>query len=116
MAYAERRSKLSGRSSDEVNSHDRGERCNAGRYRMTEQIGFVGLGIMGHAMARNLLKVGFDLMVWNRTASKAEDLVAAGAAMAKDLLTLAERSDVIVICVSDTPDAEAVLFGDDALF
>lgn len=83
---------------------------------MTEQIGFVGLGIMGHAMAQNLLKAGFDLTVWNRTASKAEDLVVAGAAMAKDLRTLAERSDVIVICVSDTPDAEAVLFGDDALF
>lgn len=83
---------------------------------MTEQIGFVGLGIMGHAMARNLLKAGLDLTVWNRTASKAEDLVVAGAAMAKDLQTLAEQSDVIVICVSDTPDAEAVLFGDDALF
>ena len=45
-------------------------------------IGFVGLGIMGHAMAGNLVRAGFDTVVWNRTPSKASDLVEMGAALA----------------------------------
>ena len=46
---------------------------------MTERIGYIGLGIMGRGMARNLLKAGFPLTVWNRTASRMDDLVAEGA-------------------------------------
>ena len=46
---------------------------------MAERIGFIGLGIMGHSMAANLLKAGHDLTVWNRTASRADDLVDQGA-------------------------------------
>lgn len=78
---------------------------------MDEHVGFIGLGIMGRGMAHNLLKAGFDLTVWNRTASKAEPLAAAGAEVASDPAALAARCGVIVICVSDTPDVEAVLFG-----
>ena len=47
---------------------------------MTERVGFIGLGIMGRGMARNLLKAGFPLTVWNRTASRMDELVAEGAA------------------------------------
>ncbi len=79
---------------------------------MGERVGFIGLGIMGTGMARNLLKAGFDLTVWNRTAAKAEALAAEGAHMAGSPAELASRCDVIVICVSDTPDVEAVVLGE----
>jgi len=78
---------------------------------MSEKVGFIGLGIMGAAMARNLLKAGFELGVWNRTAAKAEALGREGAAVAESPAALAAASDVVVICVSDTPDVEEVLFG-----
>jgi 3-hydroxyisobutyrate dehydrogenase-like beta-hydroxyacid dehydrogenase len=78
---------------------------------MGEKVGFLGMGIMGAAMARNLLKAGFDLAVWNRTAAKAEALGQEGAALAASPAELAADRDVVVICVSDTPDVEAVLFG-----
>jgi 3-hydroxyisobutyrate dehydrogenase len=80
-----------------------------------EKIGFVGLGIMGGGMARNLLKAGFPLTVWNRTASKAEPLVAAGAQAGASPAEVAARSDIIVTCVSDTPDLEAVILGENGL-
>ena len=75
-------------------------------------IGFIGLGIMGAAMSRNLLKAGFQLTVYNRTRAKCQALVDAGAAAANSPQEAAEVSDVIIVIVSDTPDVEAVLFGD----
>jgi 3-hydroxyisobutyrate dehydrogenase len=83
---------------------------------VSEQVGFIGLGIMGQGMARNLLKAGFDLTVWNRTASKADALAGEGATRASSPADLAARCDVIIICVSDTPDVEAVLFDDGGVF
>jgi 3-hydroxyisobutyrate dehydrogenase-like beta-hydroxyacid dehydrogenase len=82
---------------------------------MSEKVGFIGLGIMGLGMARNLLKAGFDLTVWNRTTSKAEALAAEGAKVANNPASLAARCDIIVVCVSDTPDVEQVLLGDDGV-
>lgn len=82
---------------------------------MSERAGFIGLGIMGSGMARNLLRAGFALTVWNRTASRAGDLVSEGAKLANDPLDLAAQCDVIVLCVSDTPDVEAVLFGENGV-
>ncbi|MCY3615442.1 MAG: NAD(P)-dependent oxidoreductase [Bacteroidetes bacterium] len=78
---------------------------------MKETIGFIGLGIMGSGMARNLLKAGFDVHVWNRTASRMAPLVSAGARGASDAAGVAAESDIIVICVSETQDVEEVLFG-----
>ena len=78
---------------------------------MPDKIGFIGLGIMGRGMAHNLLKAGFELTVWNRTASKMEPLVEAGAQAGQNPADVAAQSDVTVICVSDTPDVEAVLTG-----
>jgi 3-hydroxyisobutyrate dehydrogenase len=63
-------------------------------------------------MARNLLKAGFDLRVWNRTASRMDELAAEGAGTAPHPAALAEQCDLILVCVSDTPDVEAVLLGD----
>jgi 3-hydroxyisobutyrate dehydrogenase len=79
---------------------------------MAQQIGFIGLGIMGQGMAQNILKAGFPLTVWNRTARKAEALAQAGASVAGSPAELAAQCDVIVICVSDTPDVEAVMQGE----
>ncbi len=79
---------------------------------MAERIGFIGLGIMGQGMARNLLQAGFELRVWNRTAQKMEDLVAAGAFPAASPADLAAASDIIITCVSDTRDVEAVILGE----
>ncbi|MCG3212406.1 MAG: 2-hydroxy-3-oxopropionate reductase [Anaerolineae bacterium] len=82
---------------------------------MTEKAGFVGLGIMGQGMSRNLLKAGFPLTVWNRTASKMDALVEAGAKAAASPGEVAANSDITVICVSDTPDVEAVILGPDGI-
>jgi 3-hydroxyisobutyrate dehydrogenase len=82
---------------------------------MPENIGFVGLGIMGQGMAHNLLKAGFALTVWNRTASRAESLAEAGAQVGRNPAEVAAKSDIIVVCVSDTPDVEAVVLGEDGI-
>ena len=76
-----------------------------------ERIGFVGLGTMGASMAANLLRAGAPLTVWNRTPGRDGPLLEMGAQSAESAAAVAARSDVIVICVSDTPDVEAVLFG-----
>lgn len=76
---------------------------------MTESIGFIGLGIMGRGMAANLLKSGFELTVWNRTTARMAPLVEAGARPATNPADVAKASEIIVICVSDTPDVEAII-------
>jgi 3-hydroxyisobutyrate dehydrogenase len=81
--------------------------------RMTsERVGFIGLGIMGRGMSSNLLAAGHDLTVWNRTLERAEPLAEAGAALADSPSALAAGVDIVITCVSDTPDVEEVLLGD----
>jgi len=80
-----------------------------------ERVGFVGLGTMGASMAANLLRAGAQLTVWNRTPGRTSALVDRGAQEAVSPAEVASRSDVTVICVSDTPDVEAVLFGPDGI-
>lgn len=82
---------------------------------MSERVGFIGLGIMGQGMARNLLKAGFSVSVWNRTASKADALVAEGAQVGSSPADVAAQCDIIVTCVSDTPDVEAVILGENGV-
>ncbi len=77
----------------------------------TTRIGFVGLGVMGQAMSRNILKAGFALTVHNRTRSKADTLVAEGARFAASPAEVARDSDIVFTCVPDTPDVALVLFG-----
>lgn len=79
---------------------------------MAERVGFIGLGIMGGGMSRNLLRAGFDLTVWNRSPERMAPLADQGARTAGSPQELAAGCDVIVTCVSDTPDVEAVLFGE----
>jgi len=80
-----------------------------------EQLGFIGLGIMGRGMAGNLLDAGFQVHVWNRTESKMRPLIEKGAEPSASAADLARRSDVIFICVSDTPDVEQVILGEDGV-
>ena len=82
---------------------------------MAERVGFIGLGIMGRGMANNLLKAGFAVRLWNRTASRMDALVAAGAEAGSSPADVAANSDIIITCVSDTPDVERVILGEDGV-
>jgi 3-hydroxyisobutyrate dehydrogenase len=78
-------------------------------------VAFLGLGTMGAAMAANVGRAGFALTVWNRTPGRAADLMALGATEASSASSAGEAADVAIVCVSDTPDVEAVLFGPSGL-
>ena len=78
-------------------------------------IGFIGLGIMGAPMAQNLLKAGFQVTVHNRSRGKVDALVQAGAKDGGTPAGGARASEVVLLCVPDTPDVEKVLFGDDGV-
>lgn len=81
-----------------------------------KHVGYLGLGIMGTPMAANLLQAGFDVTVWNRTAGKSGPLEKLGAKVADSPAALAGAGvDVICVNVTDTPDVEAVLFGDNGI-
>ncbi|WP_188603794.1 NAD(P)-binding domain-containing protein [Vulcanisaeta souniana] len=75
------------------------------------KVGFIGLGIMGSAMAMNIYKAGFPLIVYNRTRSKTEPFVKLGIPVAESPREVAERSDVVIDMVTDAPDVEEVLLG-----
>src|SRR5690606_9361322 len=76
------------------------------------RIGFIGLGIMGRPMARNLLRAGYSLTVYNRSRGPVDELAAEGAAPAGSPAELAAESDVIITIVTDSPDVEEVIAGE----
>ena len=78
---------------------------------MSKTIGFIGLGIMGKPMARNLMKAGYPLVVYNRTASKADELVAAGAQQVGSPREVAQGAEVIITMVADSPEVEQIILG-----
>ena len=80
-----------------------------------ERVGFVGLGIMGSPMARNAMKAGFAVTVTNRTLDRAKPLGEAGATVVRTPKEVAERSDLVVTMVTNSPDVEAVTFGPDGI-
>ena len=73
------------------------------------KVGFIGLGIMGHPMALNLIKAGHELFVFGKRRLPA-DVREAGATVCDTLKEIAERSEVIILMVPDTPDVKSVLF------
>ncbi len=83
---------------------------------MKTSIGFIGLGLMGRPMVANLLKAGHPVTVWNRTASRANDLVAQGAKLAASPREVAAASEVVFTIVSDPPALESVLWGENGVF
>lgn len=76
---------------------------------MTERVGFIGLGIMGRPMAKNLLAAGFRLTVHSRSPGPVDELVAEGAARAGSPGEISDVSDIVIAMLPDTPDVEAVL-------
>ncbi len=76
-----------------------------------KRIGFIGTGIMGGPMAYNLLKAGYPLTVHNRTKTKAQQLLDEGATWAESPTEIAKHSDIVITCVTDTPDVREVLLG-----
>lgn len=80
------------------------------------KVGYIGLGIMGRPMAGHLLAAGLQVSVWNRTASKTQELADAGAVVADTPAALAAAGpEVIFLNVTDTPDVELILFGDNGI-
>ncbi|HXN22228.1 MAG TPA: NAD(P)-dependent oxidoreductase [Candidatus Dormibacteraeota bacterium] len=79
---------------------------------MKPNVGFIGLGLMGRPMVANLLKAGFPVAVWNRTAARAAELVKSGARLASSPRNAAESADVLITIVSDPPALEQVLWGE----
>jgi len=78
---------------------------------ISRRIGVIGLGLMGRPMAANLLKAGHTLTIWNRTESRAKELVDGGAQFAQNPHQVAAASDVLITMVSDPPALEEVLWG-----
>jgi 3-hydroxyisobutyrate dehydrogenase len=76
------------------------------------KIAFIGTGLMGFPMARNLLKAGFSVTAYNRTRSRAEPLSSHGASIAASPRDAAQSADVIITIVSDTPDVREVILGE----
>ncbi len=79
---------------------------------MSVKIGFIGMGIMGRPMAKNLLAAGHEVTVYNRTASRCDEAVEAGAARADTPAECAVGKEIVITIVTDSPDVEAVLFGE----
>jgi 3-hydroxyisobutyrate dehydrogenase-like beta-hydroxyacid dehydrogenase len=75
------------------------------------KIGFIGLGHMGSGMARNLLRAGHELTIYNRTPDKAKPLVSEGARLAIDIAD-ACRGDVVITMLADDPAVEGIVFGE----
>lgn len=81
-----------------------------------ERIGFIGLGAMGKPMTRNLMKAGYPANVLTRTRSRVEDLLAEGAVWCNTPKEIAQKSDVVITMLPDTPDVEQVVAGRDGVF
>ena len=75
------------------------------------KVAFIGLGTMGAAMSLNLIKAGHEVVVHNRTRTREQPLIQAGARAATTPAEAAAQANIVVTCVSDTPDVEAVLLG-----
>lgn len=80
-----------------------------------KQVGFLGLGIMGSRMARNLAQKGFEVWAWNRTRARAEELSSAGVKVAGTPAELAAQVDAFCTCVADPPALREVVFGPQGL-
>jgi 2-hydroxy-3-oxopropionate reductase len=81
-----------------------------------DTIGFIGLGLMGRPMAKNLLKAGYPVVVHSRSQGPVDDLVAAGATRASSPAEIARQATRIITMVPDSPDVELVLEGPDGVF
>ena len=79
---------------------------------MAEKVGFIGLGIMGKPMAKNLMQAGYELAVHNRSPEKAQELAREGATAAESPREVAGQSDIIITMLPDSPDVREILIGE----
>ena len=80
------------------------------------RVGFIGLGLMGHGMAKNLVAKGFPLTVRvHKNRQAAEDILAAGAREARTNAELAKNSDVVILCVTGSPQIEEIVYGENGI-
>ena len=82
---------------------------------MSETVGFIGLGVMGAPMAGNLVEAGHSLVVHSRSPEPVNALAEAGAETAQSPREVAERADVVITMLPDSPAVEAVVYGDDGV-
>jgi 2-hydroxy-3-oxopropionate reductase len=82
---------------------------------MAERVGFIGLGIMGKPMARNLMDAGYELTVYNRSPEKAEELGEGGATVATSPKEVAQQSDITITMLPDSPDVRNVVAGEEGV-
>jgi 3-hydroxyisobutyrate dehydrogenase-like beta-hydroxyacid dehydrogenase len=87
-----------------------------GDYLMAQKIGFIGLGIMGQAMAANILKAGYELMIYNRTREKTRPLAQAGGLVAATPAELAGWADVVILMLTGPEAIDAVIYGENGIF
>ncbi|HIG92486.1 MAG TPA: NAD(P)-dependent oxidoreductase [Methylococcaceae bacterium] len=78
-------------------------------------LGLIGIGLMGQPMALNFLAAGYSLNIWNRTTSKCQPLVAAGAHLQTTIGQLTQTSDIILLCLSDTDAVKAIIHCNDGI-
>ena len=82
---------------------------------MSDTIGFIGLGIMGKPMARNLMKAGYQLVVYNRSSGSMNELAAEGARTASNAREVAEQSDIVITMLPDSPQVQEVMTGENGV-
>ncbi|WP_395547031.1 MULTISPECIES: NAD(P)-dependent oxidoreductase [unclassified Lacrimispora] len=80
-----------------------------------KKIGFIGIGIMGKSMVRNLMKAGYEVAVYSRTKSKAEDVLSEGAIWCEDVKTCSKGRDAVITIVGYPQDVEEVYFGENGI-
>lgn len=78
-------------------------------------LGLIGIGLMGHPIALNLLAAGYSLNIWNRTTSKCQALVKAGAHLKDTVAQLTQTSDIILLCLSDTDAVKTIINGSNGI-
>ena len=80
------------------------------------RVGFIGLGMMGHGMAKNLVRKGFAVTsMAHRNRAPLEELVGMGASEAADPRSVAEASDVVILCVTGSPQVEECVLGENGI-
>lgn len=80
-----------------------------------KRVGFIGLGLMGKPMARNLMRAGYPLTIHNRSRGPVDELAAEGATPATSPKEVAEQVDVVITCLPDSPDVEQVTLGSNGI-
>ncbi|MDR0924151.1 MAG: NAD(P)-dependent oxidoreductase [Hungatella sp.] len=86
-----------------------------GRGKHMKKIGFIGIGIMGKSMVRNLMKAGYEVAVYSRTRSKAEDVISEGAVWCEDVKACSKGRDAVISIVGYPKDVEEVYFGENGI-